>query len=107
MSTGIIAGNIASINLVAATVDFGSVAANTTEEETFSLPGVKVGDFVSVQHDNLEAGLLVGSARVEAADVVTVEVANVTASPIDAGSSTMSVLVIRAEGSTLPTGLSI
>lgn len=107
MSAGIIAGNIASINLVGATVDLGSVAANTSEEETFSLVGVKIGDYISVQSDDLEAGIILGSARVEANDVVTVEVVNATASPVDAGSSTMSVLVIRPEGNatSLPTGL--
>lgn len=109
MSTGIIAGNVASINLVAATVNLGSVAANTSEEETFALTGVRLGDFISVQSDNLEAGIILGSARVEANDVVTVEVINTTGSPVDAASSTMSVLVIRPEGNatSLPTGLQI
>lgn len=107
MSTGIIAGNIASINLVAATVDLGSVAANTSEEETFTLTGVKVGDFISVQSDDLEAGIVLGSARVEANNTVTVEVINTTAGAINAASSTMAVLVIRPEGNatSLPTGL--
>jgi len=110
MSTGIIAGNVASMNLVKATVDLGSVAANTSEEETFSFPGVKVGDMIVVQKENLEAGLILGSARVEAADVVTVEVINTTAGAINAASASMALLVIRAEGSiagvtSLPTGL--
>lgn len=109
MSSGIIAGNASSINLVAATVDLGSVAANTSEEETFTLTGVKVGDFVSVQKEDLEAGIILGSARVETDDVVTVEVVNTTASPVDAASATMTVLVVRPEGNAtnLPTGLSI
>lgn len=107
MSVGIMAGNIASINLVAATVNLGGVAANTSEEETFTLNGVKVGDFISVQSDDLEAGIILGSARVETADTVTVEVINATGSPVNAASSTMSVLVIRPEGvaTSLPTGI--
>lgn len=110
MSTGIIAGNVASINLVKATVNLGSVAANTSEEETFTLTGVKVGDMIIVQKENLEAGIVLGSARVEAADTVTVEVINTTSGAIDAASATMAVLVIRAEGSiatsaNLPSGI--
>ena len=49
MSVGVIAGNVASINYVQATVDLGSVAANTSEEETFTLTGVKVGDLIIVK----------------------------------------------------------
>lgn len=109
MSVGVIAGNIASINFVQATVDLGSVAANTSEEETFTLTGVKVGDFISVQKENLTAGIILGSARVETENTVTVEVINTTASAVDASSATMRVLVIRPEGSlsTLPTGLQV
>lgn len=109
MSVGVIAGNVASINYVQATVDLGSVAANTSEEETFTLTGVKVGDLIIVQKEDLEAGIVLGSARVETADTVTVEVINTTASAVDAASATMNVLVIRPEGdaTNLPTGLQI
>lgn len=109
MSIGIVAGNAASINIVQATVDLGSVAANTSEEETFSLPGVKVGDMVIVQKGDIQAGIILGSARVEADDVVTVEVINTTASAVNDASEVMSVLVIRPEGdaTNLPTGLQL
>lgn len=105
MSVGIISTNILGLKILNATVDLGSVAANTSEEETFTLTGVKVGDFVIVQSDDLEAGIILGSARVEADDTVTVEVVNATAGAVDAASSTMKVLVARFEGSAtdLPT----
>lgn len=109
MSVGVIAGNAASINIVKATVDLGSVAANTSEEETFSLPGVKVGDLILVQKGNLEAGIILGSARVEADDVVTVEVINTTAGAIDDASEVMTVLIIRPElnNGVLPSALQL
>lgn len=97
MSTGIIMGNIKSLRLVNATVNLGSVAANTSEEETFTLTGVKVGDFISVQKEDLEAGIILGSARCETDGTVTVEVINATGSAVDAASATMKVLVARAE----------
>ena len=109
MTVGIISSNILGMKIINATVDLGSVAANTSEEETFTLSGVKIGDFVIVQSDDLEAGIILGSARVEAADTVTVEVINTTGSAVDAASSTMKVLVARFEGEAvnLPTYFSV
>lgn len=98
MSTGIIQGNVAALNLVQVTVDLGSVAANTSEEETFTLPGAKVGDAVFVAKSDLDAGIILGSARVSATDTVSVQVVNTTASPVDAASETMQVLHVRSEG---------
>ena len=109
MSVGIISSNILGLKILQATVDLGSVAANTSEEETFTLSGVQVGDFVVVQKEDLEAGIILGSARVEAADTVTVEVINATGSAVDAASATMKVLVARFEGAAadLPTHFNI
>lgn len=97
MSAGIIQGNIASITLLTAVVDLGSVAANTTEEETATVPGVKVGDFVLVSKPTLEAGLLLGTCRVSANDTVLIQVDNPTGSAINAASETLTFLVFRPE----------
>jgi hypothetical protein len=107
MSVGIIAGNVASMNIVTATVDLGSVAANTTEEEDATLNGVKVGDVVIPIKPTLEAGLAIIQARVDEADSLKLTVANVTASPIDEASETLTFLVVRPEGngSSLPTAI--
>jgi hypothetical protein len=67
MSVGIIGGNTYSIHVVTATVDIGSVAANTSEAETATVAGVKVGDFVAVSKPSVEAGIMFGSCRVTAA----------------------------------------
>lgn len=97
MSVGIIDGNCRSITILEATVDLGSVAANTTEEETATLIGVRSGDHVIVSKSSLEAGLLLGSVRVTADDTIAIQVANVTAAPIDAASETMQFVVFRPE----------
>jgi len=97
MSTGIIAGNAFSIQIVTATVDLGSVAANTTEEETATVTGVRTGDFVSVSKSDLDAGIMLGTCRVTAADTVAIQVVNSTASAVDAASETMTFMVIRPE----------
>ena len=97
MSVGVIGGNAFSIHVVTATVDMGSVAANTSEEETATVTGVKVGDFVAVNKSDLDTGAAICNARVSAANTVILTVMNTTASAIDAASETMTFLVIRPE----------
>lgn len=99
MSTGIIGGNAFSIHVVTATVDIGSVAANTSEAETATVTGVRVGDFVAVSKPSVEAGLMFGTCRVTAADTVEITVMNTTASAIDEASETLTFLVVRPERS--------
>ena len=98
MSVGIIATNVATMTLIEATVDLGSVAANTTEEETATVVGVKAGDYVVCSKSSLDAGLLLGSCRVTADDTVAIQVGNLTGSPIDASSETFQFMVFRHEG---------
>jgi len=94
---GITKGNMRGLNLIDVTWDIPSVAANTTEEETFTLTGVKVGDFVSVSKSDLDAGIVFGSARVTAADTVGVQITNPTAGAVDAASEDVKVMVIRPD----------
>lgn len=96
-----IPGNVAGISIVTTSVDLGSVAANTSEEETATITGAKVGDFVVCMDSALEAGQVIGNARVSAANTVTLQVINTTASPIDASSRTMTFLVIRQDGANI------
>jgi hypothetical protein len=98
MTHKLIAGNAASITVITATVDLGSVAANTTEEETATVTGVKTGDFIVCQKPTLEAGLAILGARVSAANEVTLTVGNFTGGGIDEASETLQFLVIRPEG---------
>jgi len=107
MSVGIIAGNASGINILEATWDIPSVAANTTEEETFTLAGAKVGDYVHVSKADLDAGIIFGSARVTAADTVGVQISNPTASAVDAASETVKILHVRPEGQSANTGIAV
>jgi len=76
-------------------LNFGSIAANSVSSElTISVPGATVGDIVSVGvGDALEAGLVLASARVSAANTVALALANVTAVPIDPAAHTFTVSV--------------
>lgn len=67
------------------TVNIGapsSVPANSTLEHTVALPGLAVGDFVAVVKPTHQVGLIVGSCRVSAANVLAVTYMNTTGSGI-------------------------
>lgn len=103
MSNSMQFGNVRSINVVTATVDLGSVAANTTEEETATVTGVKTGDFIVCSKPTLEAGLTITGARVSAADTVILTVANLTGLAIDEASETLTFLIVRPDGNAAAT----
>lgn len=72
------------INVFTETVDLGSVAANTSEEEQITVTGVGVNDIVlAVIPPALSAGIMVGPCRVSAANTVQLQVMNTTAGAID------------------------
>ncbi len=77
------------------TIDAGSVAANTSEEEDFIVAGLSVGDFVAVNKPTLDAGLAVGNARVSATDTLSLTFINSTAGAIDPGSEDYEVFVFE------------
>ena len=73
-----------------------SVAANTTVELSVTVSGLKSNDIVlSLIKPSLDAGLGVLQARVSADDTLSVQLINVTGSPIDAGSETYQLVYIK------------
>lgn len=84
--SNLLTSNIELMGIATVTVDLGSVAANTSELETVTVTGVKIGDYVAVTKPTLEAGISLGSAFVTADDTISVEVQNSTASAVDAAS---------------------
>lgn len=97
MSTGIIGGNCFSITILQASVNLGSVAANTSELEDATLTGVKVGDIVVPVKPTLSAGLAVTGCYVDEDDSLKITVMNTTGSPIDAAVETYDFIVFRPE----------
>ena len=83
--------------VVQQSIDVASVAANTSAEQDFTLTGVRVGDFVEVSKPSLSAGLIVGNARVKAADTLSITFGNLTASPINPAAETYQIRVFRPE----------
>ena len=84
------------------TLDPASVAAATSAEQTFSVPGLRVGDMVQVQKPAASAGVGVVGARVSAANTLAVTFMNATAAPVDPGSEQYLVFWFRAERNDRP-----
>jgi len=59
-----------------------SIPANSSAEITFTIAGLQLYDFLEVNKLNHVAGLSVGNARCSAANVLSIQMVNSTASPI-------------------------
>ena len=68
------------------TIDVASVAANTSAEQTFTVPGLSADMFVMVNKPDLDAGLAIGNVRVSAANTLAITFQNSTAGAIDPAS---------------------
>lgn len=56
-----------------------AVAQNTSAEQAFTIPGLKAGDFVSVNLNAAQtAGISIGNSRVSAADTLQISFSNST-----------------------------
>lgn len=77
-----------------ASVDVGSVAANTTAVITFILPDVKVTDFVAASKPSHTAGLGLVNCRVSAANTIEMTFLNATTDAIDPAAETYRFLVV-------------
>lgn len=77
-------GNVTGIDLFT----FGTgktwaeTAANTSAEQTTTVPGLRVGDVVTVNKPTAQAGIGVVNARVSAADTLAITFMNSTASGV-------------------------
>jgi hypothetical protein len=95
-------GNIAKIYACQVVFDPAAVATITTAEQTVTVPGVKVGDFVIAVKPSITTGVTIGNVRVSAADTVAIQFVNPTAGSVNPASETWTFLVFRPEPSTLP-----
>lgn len=69
---------------ITAAIDPSSVAANTTVEQTFTVPGLPAGAQVQVSKPSFTLGFGVGGARVSALNTLAITFVNNTAAAIDA-----------------------
>jgi hypothetical protein len=83
MSSGIIMGNVRAIGVASVALSPAIVAANTTAEQTFTVPGIATTDVVTgVSKPTAQAGLGIVGWRVTAVNTVGITFSNNTASGI-------------------------
>ena len=99
-------GNVQLSALLAVALTPAQVDANTTAEQTFTVNGLVIGDFVEVNKPTTQAGLGVVNVRVSAANTLAIAFSNNTAAGITptAGES-YQLLVVRPIASALSGGL--
>lgn len=104
MSTGIIGGNVKAMHVVQTTLSPSSVAANTTAEQTFTVPNLAARACVFVNKPTSQAGLGIAGVRVSAANTLAINFVNATASPIvPTAAENYLVGILSPEGSATPT----
>ena len=73
----------------------GSVAANTTDEQTFTVTGIRTNDIITINKPTETTGLGIVNARSTGTDQIAVTFMNTTAGAIDAGEETYLILATR------------
>jgi hypothetical protein len=99
-------GNIQLDALLSVVLSPVAVAANTTAEQTFTVTGLIVGDFVNVVKPTAQAGIGIVNSRVSAANTLAITFANATVGSITPTASEAYVLnVTRPMAAALAGGL--
>lgn len=101
-------GNVQQLWMMKATLSPAQVAANTTAEQTFTVPGVRLSSDVitSISKPTAQAGLGIVGWRVSADDTVGITFSNNTAAGITpTASQDYQIQVSRIDGSTAKTAI--
>jgi len=75
-------GNMTGEWVLALTLSPAAVAATTVAEQTFTLTGAMVGDFVEINKPTTQAGLGIVNSRISANGVLAIAFVNLTGSSL-------------------------
>lgn len=78
----VVRGNIAYSEILSSVLSPAVVAPNTTAEQTFTITGLAVGDFVNIVKPTAQAGLGIVNSRVSAANTLAITYMNATSATI-------------------------
>jgi hypothetical protein len=100
ISTG---GNILYCWMISIPITPTSVAANTTVEQSFTVPGLQIGDFIDVYSNALQtAGIGICNNRVSAANTLQLGFQNSTAGALTPVAGAYVCVISRPESLPLP-----
>lgn len=77
------------------TISPGAVSANTNKEVTVTVTGLNTSDIVYVNKPTMTTGIVLGGARVSAANTLAVVYGNLTAGSLTPASESYTVVAIR------------
>ena len=101
MATDIPRGQVRGIDLLEVVLSPATVATTTSAEQTFTVKGLKLHDWVNVNKPTAQAGLGIVGARVTAADTLGITFANVTSGTLTPTTSE-TYTIMRCSPVTLP-----
>ena len=98
-STTILRGNILNYFLIQPTLTPAAVAANTTAAQSFTVPGLLTTDVLTVSPIGAQTtGIIIANDYVSAANTLTIQFGNLTASSATPAAGSYLIEVIRADG---------
>lgn len=86
---------LSQIEKMRATITPASVAAATVAEQTFTVPGLQLGDFVDVTPPGITAGVAPICARVSALNTIAISFVNPTAGALTPAAGVYQIQVNR------------
>lgn len=98
MSNGILMGNTWGNYLVTESLTPTSITAATTASQTFTLPGLKVTDFVDVGGPAPTAGTGIVGSRCSAANTLQIDFINTTAGTLTPVAGAYGITISRPTG---------
>lgn len=102
-SSTISRGNMILDTLLSATLSPASVANATVAEQTFTVQGLQVTDFVNVSKPTTQTGLGIVNSRVSALNTLAIAFINVTSATITpTASEVYAINVSRPENAQIP-----
>jgi len=96
--SNLLLSNIVAMGIVTITYDAASQAANVTDEDTVTVPGLKVGDYVALTQPAQVDGVGICDCRVTAADTLSITWVNPTAGAVNPGSASYTLFWARPDG---------
>ena len=95
MSTTIARGNVGFEAVLQVSVTPpATMAANTTVESTYTIPGVLVGDFLEINKPSHTTGLSIGNIRASAPNQIAIQWVNSTTSTITNAPNELYLIVV-------------
>lgn len=98
----VLRGNIQYSVLLNTTLSPTSVPNGSGNEQTFTVQGLQVGDFVNVAKPTAQAGLSIGNSRVSSANTLAITFANSTSATITPTASEVYIVAVDRPIGVLP-----